>query len=487
MRVWTNGSFARVWVGDTIYRYREGALRVEETVKRVKGALDTSADEVAAWGPKGTRLDPALEKKRRNVLDAVALDEERVAAVISEGRSGPRLVIGPPAALEQDLALKGREATKIAWPDDVLFGGPAPWSKDDKPSGATNRGVRVTTSPHGVAVAAGSSGHLFLYRHGADDLACALRVPGNDDARLEAVATKQGLLVTLSVKGADSRVAHLAEDGTILGLWPSDTSAMACFPAVLVGDDKALAYDDQTSALALLSLPDLSELGREPLADAPVEAAAAPKSGTVILADGTSVFEVTIDEESISVDGPYLLADAKQANKDELDEAGGSYEPSRATGPAQIAFPAGKKLPKEPPWEVAMGKDTAIAMRLRSGSGAGKGIRVEVSGAAVKDALVRPILARVDRHTAELVAEGGVLVAVLPDLELPQGVDWPLDPKPTKDDEKDQAQAILDTTHFDLELVLRGEATGNGLLTVAVSAEGSSSAPLKRTRPVTVA
>ena len=72
MRVWTNGSFARVWVTDTIFRYRDGALRVEESVKKQKGASEGAPDEVVAWAPKGARLDPALDKKRRKIIDAVA-------------------------------------------------------------------------------------------------------------------------------------------------------------------------------------------------------------------------------------------------------------------------------------------------------------------------------------------------------------------------------------------------------------------------------
>src|SRR5687768_10248825 len=97
MRLWAGESFARVWVGDTIFRIDRGRVRVEETVPAVPGALDVSLDEVVAWSPSGQRLDPALAAGARRVLDALALDDARIAAVLADERGAPWLVVGPPA------------------------------------------------------------------------------------------------------------------------------------------------------------------------------------------------------------------------------------------------------------------------------------------------------------------------------------------------------------------------------------------------------
>ncbi|MFK7988785.1 MAG: hypothetical protein AB8I08_22385 [Sandaracinaceae bacterium] len=484
MRVWTNGTFARVWMTGTIYRYRDGSLRVEETLKKVKGAEPTSADEVVAWASKGARLDPALEKKRRKVIDAVCLDEERIASVISEGRSGPRLVIGPPKGpFELDLALKGREVKTVAWPAGLWDEGAAPVSTSDKPSGGTHRGVRVHANAHGVGMAGGESGHVFLFRHGNEDLTSAFRVPSEEGGRIDAVPSELGLIVTLVRADGNTQVVHLTEDGESRGVWPKEP-VKGGVATLRLDDDKALAFDAAEGALVLLALPDLSELTREPLSEPLVDMSAGPKGSVVVVADDAGLYDVTVDDEAVSVDGPYLFEEASKTAA--AEDSGSRYDPVRASGPPQVAFPAGKKLPKDPPWSLPLSKETAIPMRFRSGAEPGKGIHVAVSGAAVDKGLVRPVAVTANGARCELAREGNALVGVLPEVELVQGIQWPLDPKPQRDDDKEASVTMMNATHFGIEVHFEGLTAGSELMTVVVGAHESAAAPLKRTRPITV-
>ena len=484
MRVWTNGTFARVWVNDTIYRLRRGSLSIEEKVKGVKGATATRPDEVVAWGPGGARLDSALEAKRRKVVDAVALDDARVAAVLVEGKAAPKLVIGPPAGpFEAEIELSA-QAEKVAWPDGVWASGAAPWSKSPRFEGVGARGIRVHANEHGVGVAAASSGHVAVVRPGGAALSFVHRVPGQEESRLDAVPTRRGVLVTLVVEGREGAVVHIGEDGSILGRWP-DGAARSCFPALRLSDDHVLAFDQESEAVALLSLPDLSELTREAISDPIVEAAADPKGGFVVLADGANIYEIRVEEESLSLDGPFDLSEAKKQPEPEETAAVSSYEPARSLGNPQIAFPT-EKQPADPPWTIAPAGELRMKMRVRSAGKASRGVMVEVGGAAVIDGLVAGGLARVGALEAELVKDGPVIRATFPDVDVPQGIEYPYDPKPDNENAKLRARALMSETHFTVEVVVIGAKAGNGLLSVAISVPKSAAAPLKRIRPFTV-
>jgi hypothetical protein len=342
----------------------------------------------------------------------------------------------------------------------------------------------VHANEHGVGVAAASSGHVAVVRPGGAALSFVHRVPGQDEARLDAVPTRRGILVTLVVEGREGAVVHVGEDGSILGRWP-DGAARGCFPALRLSDDHALAFDHEGEAVALLSLPDLSELAREAISDAIVEAAAAPKGGLVVLADGANVYEIRVEEESLSLDGPFDLSEAKKAPEPEEVAAVSSYEPARALGAPQIAFPTEKQA-ADLPWTLASGSDLRMTMRVRSAGKASRGVMVEVGGAAVTAGLVKGGRAKVGAYEAELVHDGPVARAVLPAVEVPQGIDYPYDPKPDNENAKVRARALMGETHFTVEVVVVGAKVGSGLLSVAISVPKSTAAPLKRIRPVTV-
>lgn len=483
MRVWTNGSFARIWVKDKIFRLRRGAVTLEETVKAVKGALDGAPDEIVAWAPTGARLDSGLEKKRRRVIDARALDEDRVAGIIKEGRGAPRLVVGPPAGpYDLELTLTA-EGTRVSWPEGTIWPDGPPWDASETFVGVPTRGIRLHANRRGIGIAAATSGHVAVLRPDATELSFVLRVPGQEEARLDAVPTREGVLVTLVVEGQKGGIFHFDEAGKLLGRWP-ETHAMGAFPALCLDDERVLAFDQESEALALLSMPDLDELTREEISDQLVEAAATSKGDIAYLADANNAYEVQIDGESLSIDGPFELA-ADEPLKGAAGDVVSRYDAARATGPTQVAFPT-EKQSADPPWEVERDKELRITMRVRSAARPGRGVEVELGGAAMKQGLLQGVSVEIDGARVPFETAGGAARAVLPDFELPVGLEWPLDPKPKNDDEKAHAKVLVAATHFTVEILIAGAKAGSGLLSIAIGACDTSAAPLKRMRPVTV-
>jgi hypothetical protein len=162
------------------------------------------------------------------------------------------------------------------------------------------------------------------------------------------------------------------------------------------------------------------------------------------------------------------------------------FEPTKATGAPAVAFPANR--PPLPRWEFGTGSFT-LDVEVRSSGGAGRGVRVELSGPAVTGGLVAGGEATLAGQRAPLAmdpAAGGALVASFPDVALPEGVLFPIEPKPKTEEDREDAEDALDRTHLPLRLSLRGERAGSALLTLLVRPLATAAGPLKWTRPLTV-
>jgi hypothetical protein len=138
------------------------------------------------------------------------------------------------------------------------------------------------------------------------------------------------------------------------------------------------------------------------------------------------------------------------------------------------------------PWRAKAGEGFEISILLRSTGERGEGVFVQVGGPAIDAGHLRITHARAadqdgdqDREV-ELNADRR---AELPSLRLPQGLVYPLDPKPKKPEDKEVGEVALEATHF--EILLRGEAlkAGRPLFWVSVGALAAGSSPVKRTRP----
>lgn len=481
VRVWTNGDITRVIIGETQYRLAGGALSVEMDLEPQRGVRDEWADEVIAFSHlNGKRLDAMLaEQIKANVLDAVALDEVRVAAVIQKGRKHPRLVAGKVAGpYEVDLELTG-EGTRVSWPKKLLWKKLPAVSRAKIFSGGTPRGIRVHASAHGIGVAASTSGHIGVVRPKEEELAFTLSIPGEEEARVDAIPTKEGVLVTITRKGKEGVVLHLSESGEVLGRWPEGITH-GCFPASIVADDRVLVSDPAQDVLALLALPDLSEIQRIEMADEIVEAGVAPDGRHLALANRAHLYIGMVVGDRIVIDEPREIELARRPITTSTTPP--SYVPATAIGEPQIVFPSIKRTP--PAWKVKVGKKLDLDVLVRSGGGPGRGVRVAIEGAAVTEGLFEPVSVRCGDE--EVTFSKKKPYAVLSEAWIPCGLSLPLNPPPKGDEEKEIAEQALAVTHLELVVRGRGKAAGSGLLTVVVGAEASPAAPLKWTRPLTV-
>jgi hypothetical protein len=491
VRVWTNGEKSRVLVGDTLLCAIGSALKVEGKVERSPKSADASPDEVVAFTTRGDRLEAALRDRGLDPVDAVALDERRVAAVLNRGRKAPLLVVGIPTSrweLELELRAKVRN---VEWPEGLIWaeGVSPPFEKAPTFTGAPPRGVRVRASDHGLAVAASGSGHVAVIRPGDTTLTFVWRVPSQDEARIDAVATREGVLVTLTIEGRHSAAVHLAEDGVVLGAWPAPGRvAWGTIAALPVKGDRVLAYDQERNELELLELPALRELSRVEVTPALVDGAVSPDGAVFAVADASTLLTGQIeDDDTISLDEPVDLTkpapEAPVVKKSALH----TYTPRRAFGPTQVAFPSIKRI--VPPWSAAKGASLLLPLWVRSAGGAGLGLRVELTGPAVAAGLVRPELLRCGPREEAFVrvpADGGELWrAVLEDVEIPEGFIVPLEPPPKTEEDRAEAEVLLGGAHFEIEAHLVAAKTGKGLLSIVISTL-SSAAPMKWTRPLVV-
>lgn len=482
VRVWTDGHVVRLWLEGTLYKLATGRLSVEGHPGQPPGALASSPDEVVAWTPSsGKRLDEALGLRGTVLLDAVALDEARLAAVLQQGRKAPSLVVGPPEGpFEVNLPLKAK-ADPIDWPGGLVWDAPPSFPKGQVFAGSGPRGIRLHASDHGVGIAAAASGHVAVLRPGETSFGSVLRLPGGPGLHLDAVPTADGLLVTVLAEGRHAAVVHIGEDGAVLGFWPPRL-AEGSFPALAVTGGRVLVCDRRTDALVLLALPGLEERQRVELLTPVVDAASSADGRRFVLADGSTVQTGTVVGDRAVLDDPHEIL--HHPGPDAPGLKAWAYRPARAPGPPRIVFPSIKRL--SPPWGAGTGEPFVLELLVCSGGEGGEGVRVELSGPAVTQGLFEALEVRSSGVGAPFERVGDLLRAVLTGVPLPEGVALPLDPVPKGDEEKAAAEEHLAVTHIELAVRCRALASGSGLLTVAVDAPESAAPPLKWTRPLSV-
>ena len=168
------------------------------------------------------------------------------------------------------------------------------------------------------------------------------------------------------------------------------------------------------------------------------------------------------------------------------------YAPRRTDGAAAIGFPTIKRSVH--PWAAAAGASCRLTMLVRSVGGPGKGVRIELGGAAVSQGLVEPVKVSVAGKTAKFAPaqtpNGAAFVAELGDVPFEAGIAHPFEPKPPSPEALAVANELIAKTHLEVEVDARvpasAKAGASGLLAVAVAPLAGKTAPMKWTRPFTV-
>jgi len=489
MRVWTNGKAVYAWlpVGKLRIDLEDGTKSQFETgPDPERRQADAQADsELFAPGPK-KGADLLETYAGPEPIEAIAASDKEVAAVVATEGGPPELRIGAPKAKSPKLVIPLQaEGTSVTWPEPTMWAAsvPPPISKDAAFAPKGPRGVRLSQSPHGLAVACGATGHVAVLRPKSKTFDFVLRLPSHDDALLHAVATERGVLATLVVEDRHSLAVHLDESGQLLGRWPEDSFGWGMTQMGLLGDC-ALVYEEQAQSLSLLRLPELVEEQRQRVGTKIVDLAAAADGNSFAAAAATQVvvgrYEVKKDKPRFSLDEPHSVAALISfTENDELTKVS-RYRPERATGPAAVGFSALKTSAEA--WQSKAGESFEITLTFRSAGEPGEGIVVQVGGAAIDEGHVVITSASADGQEVALDDEGK---AELGNLRLVHGLAYPLEPKPKKAEDKEVGRIALEATHF--QVTLKGEAKKAGTPLLWVSAGAlSGTAPVKRTRPFTV-
>ncbi|MEZ4384975.1 MAG: hypothetical protein R3A79_26835 [Nannocystaceae bacterium] len=138
-------------------------------------------------------------------------------------------------------------------------------------------------------------------------------------------------------------------------------------------------------------------------------------------------------------------------------------------------------------WIGAAGKEFELTLRIRSAGRASRGVRVVAGGEALTRGLVQLVAIVGDgTRVAFGPSEAGMRRADLPAMAIPAGLLHPIEPAPTTEDARASAESALAASHVELRVVARGVRSGSALLTLSVSALGSSASPLRRIRPLTI-
>lgn len=503
MRLYTDGTLLVLRLPTGRLQWKRGREPVFASDEQ-PGITAYQRDGLLAISPSG-KHDHTGAVEALGALDAVALDDERCAAVIA--RAGKAvLALGPPPgapgqAWQHEIALDAVRGPRIAWADAASWDeGPSEnfeEALDQLPGAAPGKdpfpargGIparldappRLAANRWGIAVASSVTGTVAVVRPGSTAVDLALQVPRTAEARVHAEPTAAGVLITLVLAGRQSTLLHVSDRGEVLG----QRRGWGFPPAVLL-DEHVLVYDDQDKHATLLDLA-LQPLFQVPVPFWPSESAAAATGNGFAFACEASVLLGKLSRGKPKIlevlDHVDHLRSARRAR--EAAQAVARYDPRRAHGAPAVGFPAGRA---SVPWTAAAGSELTLDILVRSTGGRGQGIAITLSGEAL--ALVELDSVEVGetgevRAALALDGQGKAYAAELAAVPLPEGLQVPLDPKPKNESQTQTGAALLDATHFTLRVRGRARQAGSALLAVSIVALGSASAPLKWMRPLTV-
>jgi hypothetical protein len=487
MRVWTNGALhvARSPRGLYVFRGTQVVRFIDLPHQEPQGAL-------LAVAPSGSHA--WIESFRRISLEDGSIDEglgsspldltsspEGIAALLPSNR-GVRLVTGSPQGRwSREIDLHPHAVTRTRFPS--ALGVSSAWIWRDPPSlSLSSLRLRVTSA--GIAVICQSSGLIGIFR--GDDPPRWYQVPSGEGGHLDVLPTTSGLLVSLRV-GDEGVSAHFSGDGCCEG--HTGLTLRSIGAAALAGD-RFVIFDGARGRLKVFGARDCQDLhprSRLNLPAPPLDVASSPDGRWVIFSDATTVSLFELGDKRLSLVAtlaPEQIlreSEAKHREKQRIEQ-GGHYK--RPEGPPSLGFPASKA--PIPPWETTLGEPLELALSLRSTGGAGQGVAVELSGPALEQGLVQPLSVEIAGQPVALSRQGVRWGGRLEEAEIPQGINFPFDPKPKTPEQSEKAQALLAATHLPLRVRLAACKAGAAMLSVATWPTQGTAAPMKWTRMLAV-
>lgn len=487
MRVWTNGALhvARSPRGLYVFRGTQVVRFIELPREETRGAL-------LAVEPSGSHA--WVEDFRKISLEDGSIDEglgaspldltaspEGVAALLLSGRE-VRLVTGSPRGRwSREIDLYPHAVTRTQFPS--ALGASSPWVWRDSTSLSPDS-LRLRVTSAGIAVICQRSGLIGIFRE--DGPPRWYQAPSGEGGSLDALPTASGLLVSLRV-GDEGVSAHFSGDGRCEG--HTGLTLRSVGAAALAGE-RFVIFDGAKGRLKVFGASDCQDLhprSRLNLPAPPLDVASSPDGRWVIFGDATTISLFELGDKRLSLvatlapEQVLRETEAKHREKQRIEQ-GGHYK--RPEGPPSLGFPASKA--PIPPWETSLEAPLELALSLRSTGGAGQGVAVEISGPALEQGLVQPLSVEIAGQPVALSRQGTKWSGTLAEAEIPQGINFPFDPKPKTPEQSEKAQALLAATHLPFRVHLAACKVGAAMLSVAAWPLQGKAAPMKWTRMLAV-
>lgn len=484
MRLHTDGSSIILLSPEGRLHWRKNGRTTSEPIPPNSDVSDFDRSGTLCLTPSGER-DFSARIVSCGAIVGDAIDEDNVAAVIMD--DGQAYLVRGPVSIDGDwksvIDLGAIKPTRAQWPAGLI------WKKGDKSlydmAEANGHGVPATFIPtlecnkFGTAIASAGSGAVVVVRPDSRAVDFSIQVPTQEEQVIYACPTEQGVLVTIIIDAQDSAIVHIAEDGTILGHRSADRSA----PALLL-DAGILVFDDSKCTI------DLCDAALKPLTslDMPfpaVDSSSAADGASFAFANAENILlgHVNAKTELVIVDTfCHHTHSGSRKRPGEIAAAEARWDPERSHGKTAVGFAAGIS---QQAWTATADEAFELIMQARSTGGAGHGIEILIGGDALKNAEFEAVA--VDGARKDFTQDKkGNYTAVFKDVELVQGLQYPLNPKPKNDVQKHAAAMFLAETHIELKVYGKAKGASGDLLSLSISALGSDRPPLKWMRPLSI-
>ena len=424
----------------------------------------------------------------------------------TKARALTSIVLGAPPAdpkVKWEHDYESDKPAKVDWPDQLLWD-KAPWS----------RKTRWTVDPTLLEVDANAHAYTLydtdsavvgvLRRPGPKQpptaFACILRTPMDTGTTLAATATARGVLVATSRGDGQSVICEFDDAGKLLRhrlipatrLGPISLAGTRLF--VVVDEREVLVLDHALADQAKLDITGWrsndSQLHLRPSDDGSHFLLASSDAILHGVLAGTRWSIRPIDLGKVPAPGTAHSVALAAAEIEAPVEPTGTNGQPLDTRQRIIAQAPGLSLDPNQPndaWTFAPGGPLELALNAVSvGGPAERGLYVEVSGGALDKRLIEPELVEIEGHNrgrASFTTEGKRLIARLPALLIPAGVE------PNKDKKIKPKERFLENPEDTFVTVrLRGKALaiGSDLLYVRVGFDGTEEGSLMRGRPLTI-
>jgi hypothetical protein len=321
--------------------------------------------------------------------------------------------------------------------------------------------VRLTESPHGIAVASTYSVVVAVLDRATLAPALCVRVPALvSKYEVHALAVPQGVLVTCVAERKTTEYVLIAPNAEVLAscaVLGKEPAGAAETEGVFCGETVEIASNDRLWTLALPTLRPRKHPGG---ADAFPIAHAVTADGARLVAYTEHDHERPHHWRLVHTPGGTGRRRGREVQMPDFrppPEPAAPAVPPRVVGPAALGLLADKT-----PWQVAIGGEAALQLVLANRGGPVKGIYIELTGDAVVKGQVEPISITAGDHTATFT--GATPRAELTELAIDPGYVEPTGKRPR------QAPPLPPPPSVALFVKIRGKAAGNSLLMVRIGA-----------------